>query len=51
MSLQLINDYLAELDRLKKISGSRRETIVLARVTTVSVRTVAITEAMRNAPR
>ena len=28
MSLQLINDDLAELDRLKKISRSRRETIV-----------------------
>ena len=28
MSQQLINDYLAELDRLKKFSGSARETIV-----------------------
>lgn len=28
MSIQLINDYLAELDVLKKVSGSKRETIV-----------------------
>ncbi len=28
MSQALINEYLAELDRLKKTSGSSRETIV-----------------------
>lgn len=28
MSQALINDYLAELDRLKKVSGSSRETIL-----------------------
>lgn len=37
MSQVLINQYLAELDRLRKVSGTRRETVVR--------------EAMRGAPR
>jgi hypothetical protein len=53
MSQILINDYLKQLDLLKKTSGSNRETIVreafkdlLKRVTTVSVETVRITNEM-----
>jgi hypothetical protein len=77
MSQLLINDYLKQLDLIKKVSGSQRETTLrgvppetwayrlgnlfadhkkkvfdlLARVTTVSVETVRITEAMKGAAR
>jgi hypothetical protein len=46
---------LNQLADLRRISGTNREMVVReafkARVTTVSVRTVAITEAMRTAAR
>ena len=61
MSQVLINEYLKQLDVLKKVSGTNRESVVreafkdlldlLMRVTTVSVETVAILEAMKSASR
>jgi hypothetical protein len=44
MSQLLINDYLKQLDLIKKMSGSSRET-------TVSVETERITQAMKKAAR
>lgn len=81
MSQVLTNKYLGELDRLKKVGGTHRESVVreafkdllkgwgkqhdlvfipdhkervidlLARVTTVSVETMRIVEAIRSGPR
>lgn len=58
MSQIFINDYLKQLDIIKKVSGSQRETLVreafidlLQRVTTVSVETVRIVEGMKAAGR
>ena len=60
MSQILINDYLKQLDLIKRASGSQRETIVreafkdlllLLRVTTVSVEMVRIVAAMKAAGR
>lgn len=69
MSQVLIQQYLAELSKLRMVSGSSRESVVreafkarfadykekvvdlLMRVTTVSVETQAIVEAMRAEPR
>jgi predicted helicase len=52
MSQVLINQYLGELDRLKKVGGYKEKVIdLLARVTTVSVETMRIVDAMRTAAR
>lgn len=69
MSQVLIQQYLAELSKLRMVSGSSRESVVreafkarfadykekvvdlLMRVTTVSVETQTIVEAMRAEPR
>ena len=50
MSQLLINQYLGERDRLKKVGATHRESVLraeIARVPTVSVETMRIVDAIR----